>query len=162
MFAENATGEVEGTDRTFTTAEPPGPPIVTTEAATAIGGLKATLKGMVNPHGLETHYFFNYGTTNTYGQTTAEVPAGAGNANVPASQLVSGLLPGTEYHFQVVAKNSAGGGSEVKGADKTFTTLPKPAGDDRSGHRGHRHRLPLWKAWSTRKAWKRPTTSTTG
>ncbi len=116
VVAENATGTSVGLDRTFTTA---GPPTATTEAATGVGSIEATLKGTVNPKGLETEYFFNYGTTTAYGQETAKKPAGSGVSNVSASQLVSGLLPETAYHFQLVAKNSA---EEVKGVDHAFTT----------------------------------------
>jgi plastocyanin len=119
MVAENGTGKTNGDDRTFTTG---GPPTVTTEPATGVRSVEATLKGSVNPHGLETTYFFNYGTTEAYGQKTTEKSAGSGTTNVAKTEVVIGLLPETTYHFQVVAKNSAGGGSEVKGADQMFTT----------------------------------------
>ncbi len=88
---------------------------MTTEPATAVKSIEATLKGTVNPHGLATTYFFNYGTSTPYGQKTAEKSAGSGTTNVFKTEVVSGLAPNTEYHFQVVAKNAAGGGSEVKG-----------------------------------------------
>jgi plastocyanin len=119
MVAENGTGKTEGADRTFTTG---GPPTATTESATGVKSIEATLKGTVNPHGLATTYFFNYGTTTAYGQKTTEKSAGSGTANVAKTEVVTGLAPNTEYHFQVVAKNAAGGGSEVKGSDLTFTT----------------------------------------
>jgi hypothetical protein len=120
MVAENATGPNAGADRTFRTA---GPPAATTEPATAIGAVKATLAGSVNPSGLETKYFFNYGTSPSYGQKTVEKTAGSGSAPVAKTEVISGLAPETTYHFQVVAKNGSG---EVEGADKTFTTLGKP------------------------------------
>ncbi len=119
MVAENGIGKTEGGDRTFTTG---GPPTVTTEPATGVHSIEATLKGSINPHGLQTEYFFNYGTTEVYGQKTTEKSAGSGTTNVAKTEVVTGLLPETTYHFQVVAKNSAGGGSEVKGADQMFTT----------------------------------------
>ena len=52
----------KASDRTFTTG---GPPTVTTEPATGVHSIEATLKGTVNPHGLATTYFFNYGTTDS-------------------------------------------------------------------------------------------------
>jgi len=119
MVAENGTGETKGANRTFTTG---GPPTVATEAATAVKSIEATLKGTVNPHGLATTYFFNYGTSAAYGQHTVEKSAGSGTANVAKTEVVGGLAPNTEYHFQIVAKNPAAGGSEVKGTDQTFTT----------------------------------------
>ncbi len=120
IVAENASGTVAGADRTFTTA---GKPTATTSAAASVGSIEATLKGTVNPRGLATEYFFNYGTTIGYGQETAKKSVAAGSADTAASQLVSGLTPETAYHFQLVAKNSAG---EVKGADQSFTTTAGP------------------------------------
>ena len=81
------------------------------------------MKGVVNPQGQTTKYFFNYGTTTAYGQKTSETSVGAGTADVNASAQLTGLAPGTAYHFQLVAK-SAGG--ETKGLDGTFTTESTP------------------------------------
>lgn len=120
LVAENETGTSHGADRTFRTA---GPPTATTEAATGVGGVKATLAGTVNPSGIETKYFFKYGTSPSYGQTTAEKSAGSGSADVAKTEPLTGLQPETLYHFRIVAKNSAG---EAEGVDKTFTTLGKP------------------------------------
>jgi plastocyanin len=120
MVAKNDIGTTDGADRTFRTG---AAPTATTDAASGIGPVAATLKGTVNPKGLETKYFFNYGTTAAYGQKTSETVAGSGTSNVTASKSVTGLAPETEYHFQVVAKNSAG---EVKGTDRTFTTTGGP------------------------------------
>jgi hypothetical protein len=39
----------------------------------------------------------------------------------PVSAPITGLQPGTTYHYRVVAENSEG---EAKGPDQTFTTLP--------------------------------------
>jgi plastocyanin len=123
MVATNGTGTTMGADRTFTTA---GPPTATTEPATGIGGTLATLAGVVNPKGLETKYFFNWGTTTGYGQKTTEKSAGSGTGNVAKTEALTGLTPETTYHFQLVAKNSAGGGSEINGIDREFTTLGPP------------------------------------
>ncbi len=71
MVAENGIGGlIAGADRTFTTPEPPGPPTATTEPASGIGSIEATLKGTVNPKGLSTEYFFKYGTSTTYDHET--------------------------------------------------------------------------------------------
>src|SRR4029077_13727381 len=56
MVAEYGSGTlVARADRTFTT---PGPPTATTEPASGIGSIEATLKGTVNPKGLSTKFFF--------------------------------------------------------------------------------------------------------
>jgi plastocyanin len=120
MVAENASGTTRGADRTFTTT---GPPTATTGPATGVGSIEATLKGTVNPRGLATEYFFNYGTTIAYGQDTAKKAAGSGISGVSASQLVSGLSPETTYHFQLVATNVSGTDT---GADLTFKTAANP------------------------------------
>lgn len=123
LVAKNAKGTTLGTDRSFTTT---GPPAATTGVATAVGDTGATLKGTVNPHGLATTYFFNYGTTTSYGQTTTEAAAGSGVAAVAASAPLSGLSPETTYHFQLVAKNSAG---TTMGADQSFETSATPSSE---------------------------------
>ncbi|MCR4393549.1 MAG: putative Ig domain-containing protein [Dehalococcoidales bacterium] len=60
---------------------------------------------------------FEYGTTTSYGNTTASQSMstpGAFNANI------TGLAPGTVYHFRAKAT----GTTTVYGSDMTFTTLP--------------------------------------
>lgn len=115
---------VLGGDRTFVTASPPGAPLASTGEATAIGETDATLNGQVNPNGKATTWFFNYGTTNGYGHTTAVVSAGEGSTSRLESIPVTGLLPGTTYHFQIVAHNALG---DAPGLDQTFkTNSPAP------------------------------------
>src|ERR1019366_6031725 len=68
----------------------------------------AALYAYVNPHGLATDYAFQYGTTRGYGSQTPLAPAGNGTTTIKLNQTVSGLQPGTTYHYRVVAVNSAG------------------------------------------------------
>jgi subtilisin family serine protease/sugar lactone lactonase YvrE len=124
VVAEGAT-TVFGKDKEFTTLGSPNPPKATTEAATSVKATSATLNGTVNPEGSSTSYYFEYGKTNSYG---TKVPvsaksAGSGSSNVAVSEALSGLEPGTAYHFQVVAE---GGGVPVSGGDKEFTTAKPP------------------------------------
>jgi predicted lipoprotein with Yx(FWY)xxD motif len=103
---------------TSAAAEPEIPPMVTTSApvATADG---YTLKGTIYTYSLDTHYHFEYGTTTSYGTIVPMPDADAGtNPVVPVSQTVTGLTPGTTYHFRIVAENSKGPGSSP---DATFT-----------------------------------------
>jgi plastocyanin len=125
LVATYASGSstVLGGDRTFTTASPPGAPAATTEAAASVTETGATLKGAVNPNGQATEYFFKYGTTTGYGTETSAQSAGAGMTSVSASAPVTGLAPGTTYHFQLVAHNASGA---APGADHTFTTTAPP------------------------------------
>jgi phosphodiesterase/alkaline phosphatase D-like protein len=96
-----------------------GAPSATTGAASAIADTSTTVAGTVNPQGQSTGYEFQYGTTTAYGQHSDAASAGAGSADVPVTAPLSGLTPGTTYHFRVIATND--GGTTV-GADQTFTT----------------------------------------
>lgn len=98
-----------------------GMPSVQTTPATAVTSGSVVLNGTVNPGGRQTTYYFQYGTTSSYGSQTASVSAGSGTATVSVSATVCGtLLPGTIYHYRLVATNCAG---TAYGGDATFTTL---------------------------------------
>ncbi len=99
------------------------PPTATTSPATNIGIVSATLKGTINPEGLATTYWFEYGTSEAYGSKTAEKSLSPGLSNVVVEEPISGLEANKKYYFQVIAKNSA---ATVTGANKTFTTLKAP------------------------------------
>lgn len=108
---------------TITVANP-GEPTAGTETATPVTEHEATLRGAVNPQGKPTEYFFKYGTTTAYGSETATQSAGEGTASVPVSAIVSGLSPGTTYHFKLIATNEKG---TAEGSDRTFTTTSPPS-----------------------------------
>ncbi len=97
-----------------------GPPVAITNPATLIASFAANLNGSVNPHGLTTSVYFQYGTTNSYGLTTAP-QSRTGNTFLNISAHISGLTASTTYHFRIVTTNSAG---TRYGSDTTFTTLP--------------------------------------
>ncbi len=124
LVAKNEAGTTRGQDRTFTTETPPGAPLAATGAATVSSATEATLAGTVNPDGQATEYFFEWGTTAGYGQTTAnQLLSGEDHAGHAVSAKLTGLAPATEYHFRVLAKN-ASDALPVPGADQVFTTLP--------------------------------------
>jgi phage head maturation protease len=119
IVAHNAGGTAYGSDRTFTTLGATGPPVVITNPATFIAGYSAALNGSVDPHGLTTFVYFQYGTTTSYGSATLS-QVKTGNTYQSVSANISGLAASTTYHFRVVATNSAG---PRYGSDITFTTL---------------------------------------
>jgi plastocyanin len=119
IVATNSAGTRFGSDRTFTTLSPTGPPVVTTNPATFIASFSARLNGLLDPHGLTTTVHFQYGTTPSYGLTTAP-QSQTGNTYRNISANVSSLTASTAYHFRIVASNSAG---TSLGGDRTFTTL---------------------------------------
>jgi outer membrane protein assembly factor BamB len=119
IVAINGAGTVYGPDRTFTTLSATGPPVVITNPATNVGSSSATLNGTVDPHGLTTTVYFQYGTTTSYGHTTA-TQSKAGNTYQNVTANISGLTASTTYHFRMLATNSAG---TAYGSDRTFTTF---------------------------------------
>jgi hypothetical protein len=98
----------------------PLPPEATTNTASGVQQTQATLNGTVNPKGTDTHYYFQYGKTTEYGSSTSSTDAGSGTTSLLESATVTGLQPGTIYHYRLVA-TSAGG--TVYGSDQTFTAL---------------------------------------
>ena len=101
-------------------------PTATTNAATAVTQTTATLNASINPNGLSTGVYFQYGLGVSYGSTTATQTLVAGNTPVAISANLTGLTPGEGYHFRAVATNSLG---TTYGADTTFQeTRPPPSG----------------------------------
>jgi hypothetical protein len=99
-----------------------GEPIVETTVATGVVGTEATANGTVNPNGATTKYYFEYGTTTSYGSKTAEGTI-IGTEAVKVGKLLTGLNRKTGYHFRVVATNANG---TAHGLDETFTTTALP------------------------------------
>jgi hypothetical protein len=101
------------------------PPIVATAAPTRVGARTATLSATVDPLGSATRFHFEYGTTTAYGKTAPATAASAGADNVPHNEVapVTGLTPGTTYHFRIVATNAGG---TTGSPDATFRTIAEP------------------------------------
>jgi uncharacterized repeat protein (TIGR01451 family) len=119
LVGTNSSGTKYGSDRTFTTLSPTGAPGVATSTATNVASYSAALRGSVYPHGLPTTVYFQYGTTTSYGLTTAP-QSQSGNTYLNISATVGALSADTVYHFRIVATNAAG---TRYGGDRTFTTL---------------------------------------
>jgi hypothetical protein len=83
----------------------------------------ARLQGGVYPNASDTTYWWEYGTTTGYGQQTAAVDIGSGNAPVSVTDALQGLAPATTYHYRLVAHNSLG---TEYGYDFTLTTASAP------------------------------------
>src|SRR5262245_25144186 len=96
-----------------------GSPVVMTNPATFVGSFSARLNGSLNPNGLTTTVYFQYGTTISYGLTTASQTK-SGNTLQNINANISGLTANTTYHFRIVATKNGG---TTYGADRTFTTL---------------------------------------
>jgi phosphodiesterase/alkaline phosphatase D-like protein len=120
VVASNSSGTTRGADGIFTTSSAP---VAVTGSATNVTVTSATLNGTVDPNGRATKWYFEYGTSTSYGAKTAEKDAGAGTSTVSVSGPVSGLQRGRLYHYRLVATSDAG---TSRGADQTFTTTSAP------------------------------------
>ena len=118
IVASNGDGTSVGGDRTFTTLTATGPPVVRTTLATNVTSSSATLNGSLDPHGLTTTVYFQYGRTTSYGSTTP-MQSQSGNTYRNIASDIGGLTTATIYHFRIVATNGAG---TRMGGDRTFTT----------------------------------------
>ncbi len=94
-------------------------PSINSVSFSGITTTAATLGATVTPNGAATTVLFEYGPSASYGASTTGQSIGSGSSSVTTSATISGLLPGTTYHFRVVAANSQG---TTYGPDTTLTT----------------------------------------
>ncbi len=95
-------------------------PAVTTGSASEETATSATLAGSIEPSdGLDATCEFSYGTTISYGATAPCTPQGPFSGLTAVSAAISGLAPGTEYHYRLEGSTSNGA---TPGGDRTFTT----------------------------------------
>jgi subtilisin-like proprotein convertase family protein len=100
------------------------PPTAATAAASPLTDTGATLNGTINPAGASTDYAFDFGTTTAYDFRTGSASAGSGSTADLRSGAVSGLTPGTPYHYRILALR--GGIPVAAGDDATFQTTGTP------------------------------------
>ena len=118
IVASNASGTSFGADQTLATIAPPA---VQTEATESIESTSGTVTGTLNPNGLAASWYFEYGTTTSYGSKSPTENLGAGKSTLTVSAPLSGLTAGATYHFRLVATTSAG---TSRSTDATFVTSP--------------------------------------
>jgi hypothetical protein len=120
LVATNETGTTNGPDVTFTTAAPQLA-VVEAESSAQVTQTTAAINATVNPNGLQTSYILEVGTEVEghilYTPSFGEV--GSGTLGVELGFALTGLQPGTTYHYRIVAQNEDG---TVFGADQTFAT----------------------------------------
>jgi hypothetical protein len=96
-------------------------PTVTTGTATKVTSTHVTMNGIVNPHGLDTTFYFQYCPTRSYekSMSTASQQAGNGTSAVSVSTDISGTFSlSNTYYYRIVATNKSG---TSYGEDKSFT-----------------------------------------
>jgi hypothetical protein len=123
LGATDANGTNYGKDVAITPA-----PVLGVPTSSEVTPFSATLSDTLNPENPPTGttgYYFEYGPTSAYGERfPVEGDAGDGSTAIPATQAITGLTPGTTYHYALVATNSAG---TTTSSDQTFTTLSAAA-----------------------------------
>ncbi len=138
VFAiDQATDEVE----VFSPQAQTRPSVEALSAQNLASG-EVRLAGKVDPEGLATHYYFQYGTADCASDEGActDLPAAPGQ-ELPGvfgaqsvSAIASGLAPSSTYYYRLIASNADG---PAEGAERfaTITTLPSSQGtlaDDRA------------------------------
>jgi hypothetical protein len=112
-------------------------PLIRSEGFSEITETGATLEGTVNPGERKTRYRFQYLTDAAYqanppaerfaGATEAPSPEGIipeGSEDAEVATALSGLAPGTAYHFRLLAWNSKSGQENpTTGPERLFATF---------------------------------------
>jgi len=123
LVSKNSVGTTTAGDQEFTT--PPAPPLISAEKVAEVHADTAQVHAQINPGAGQTTYHVAYGTTTAYGSLTPDTTLEAGRTPQGISVQLSGLSPGTTYHYQVVATNGPEmSPNTTQGQDRTFTTLP--------------------------------------
>ena len=119
----------------FTTG--PEAPRVESEAASEVTATNAVLSASLNPgnsvtSGYVTAYHFDYERVGS-GEARAFSPAGVTAANgtvASVPEALTGLAPGSEYSYWLIAENATGG---VEGPHQTLTTAAAPPASEPRG-----------------------------
>ena len=90
-------------------------PVATSKAAEGITATTAVLKGVINPYGLLTSAWFEWGTNINYRATNiVQIITGSGTNEVTVTNQLTGLTSAKTYHFRLAANTIVG---IVYGAD---------------------------------------------
>ena len=118
LVASNDEGTGYGEERTYTLPATRKPTAVTTEA-TKITASTARLEGRFNPLGVRAEFYFEYGTSPSYGSRSPSRDGGLQITPRTAFERLTDLEPGKIYHYRLVASNEEG---ITYGEDATFAT----------------------------------------
>lgn len=100
-------------------AAEPAKPLASTQSAFFVSKSTAVLNGEVNPNGVQTSYWYEYGETDALGSSTGRQLVGSGFFAYDAPAGVTGLKADTTYYYRLGAENQYG---KVYGAALTLKT----------------------------------------
>jgi hypothetical protein len=100
-------------------------PTISSTGVSAVTTKTAVLEAEINPGGEATTYHFEYGLADCSANPCTSVPVpngnvGSGSSPIEVTDEITGLSPGTTYHFRVLATNASG---TSEGPDAIFTTF---------------------------------------
>jgi hypothetical protein len=107
------------------TVAPPQPqaPTIVAQPTVVVSDLGARITATVNPNGVDTECYFEYGPTATYGRQLPTKLIEAKLCDVVISDTVQNLGVDSTYHCRLVASNSAG---TTQSTDKAFSVANAP------------------------------------
>ena len=131
----NSSGAIGKTTRQVYVAFP-APPSVVTLPASGVYTSEAALNGLLDPKGVPTDYWFEWGAGARFDQATPASSFGSATGLIAIGDFLSGLTPGLGYRYRLVASNMVG--QVVRAAETLFESpLISLIGSD-----------PLTNAWS--------------
>lgn len=105
-----------------------GAPVSVTNDRSTPSDTTVVVTGKVTPNGAFTNYWYEYGTTTSFGKKIANGMIGSGFVAISAPGYITGLTKDTTYHFRLVSENKYG---KSLGAEHSFVTThgnPAPVG----------------------------------
>ena len=134
LVAENQLGRMRGSQYSFSTnSGNPAPvgslPTIKTLVATGVAKAAAQLNGEVTPNNASTVYWFEYGKTTDFGQTSPLKTISADSQKTSVSLSLASLEPATNYYFRLNAQNQWGtvNGLTISFKTPTGTSTAKPS-----------------------------------
>jgi len=92
-------------------------PLLSAQPVINVTSGTVALQSLVNPNGIDTRAWFEWGATSTYTNLTASTNLGNGFDSVLCTMLVPDLVPKATYHYRMAASNLFGA---VYGPDSQF------------------------------------------
>ena len=124
LVASNANGTAKGIDKTIS---PHNVKLLATGPASEITNTSARVSGTFEGNGEDTHYWFEWGRTTSYGHETPLPPgtdAGSPTGQTEVHTDLTELVPGAIYHYRIAAVNGFG---ISRAGDATFSTYQPPS-----------------------------------